>query len=70
MKLVKNWKRICLRSHSMWANYLGVAVLVAPEGLYVALEYDVASPRLWWALGVALIVYGMVGRLKSQGISE
>lgn len=70
MKLVKNAKRIALRSHSMWAGYLGMVALIAPEALYLALGYDVAAPRLWWLLGLLLVAYGLVGRLKAQGIND
>jgi len=28
MKLVKNWKAIAARSHSMWSIYLGIIVLL------------------------------------------
>ena len=68
MKLIiPNWRQVALRSHSMWAGYLGLAALVAPEGLYLLLGHDVASPRLWWLLGVLLVAYGLLGRLKNQG---
>jgi lysozyme len=70
MKLIKNARRVALRSHSMWAGYLGLAVLVAPEVLYAALGYDVASPRLWWGMGVLLVTYGLLGRVKDQGIGD
>lgn len=70
MKLVKNAKQIALRSHSMWAQYLALVCLLAPELAYVLLRYDVASPRLWWLLGVGLSIYGVVGRLKDQGIAK
>jgi len=29
--LVKHWKRIALKAHSMWAVYLGLATLIVPE---------------------------------------
>lgn len=67
MKLIPNWRRVALRSHSMWSGYLGLAALVAPEALYGLLGHDVASPRLWWLLGVLLVAYGLLGRVKDQG---
>ena len=70
MKLVKNAGRIALRAHSMWAGWLGIAVLILPEALYLGLGYDVASPRLWWFLGLALLIYGQIGRLIPQGLSD
>lgn len=67
MKLVPNAKRIALRSHSMWANYLGILCLVAPELIFWLRGVD-TNPRWWWIAGLALIVYGIIGRLKDQGI--
>ena len=69
MRLVKNARSICLRSYSMWANYLGIAALVAPETIYVMTGHD-TSPRLWWVAGVALILFGIVGRLIDQGMTR
>jgi len=54
----------------MWAFYLSLACLTAPEVLFVALGHDVASPRLWWGLGVGLLVYGIAGRLLDQGLAK
>jgi len=68
--LIPNWRRIALRSHSMWAGYLGLVALVLPEALFWALGHDVASPRLWWLAGVALVAYGLAGRLIDQGLSR
>lgn len=68
MKLINNWKAVAMRSHSMWAQYLALACLVTPEVAFVALGYDVASPRLWWSLGVLLSLYGVIGRIKDQGL--
>lgn len=70
MKLVPNWRRVALRSHSMWAGYLGLLALISPEALFLALDYDVASPRLWWGAGVSLLAYGLAGRLIDQGLSK
>jgi GH24 family phage-related lysozyme (muramidase) len=69
MKLVKDAKRIAMRAHSMWANYLGILCLIAPELIYWLFERD-TNPRLWWLAGIALIVYGIFGRLKDQGITR
>ena len=70
MKLISNWRRVALRSHSMWAGYLGLLSLLLPEALYLALGHDVASPRLWWLAGVLLVAYGLLGRLKYQGLDR
>lgn len=67
MKLVPNARRIALRSHSMWANYLGIACLIAPEVIFWLWARD-TSPRLWWGAGIGLIVYGIIGRMIDQGI--
>ena len=70
MKLICNWKAVALRSHSMLAQYLSLTCLLVPEALFLWLEYDVASPRLWWLLAVCFAVYGIFGRLKDQGLSK
>lgn len=67
MKLVENAGRIAMRSYSMWANYLGIACLLAPELIFYAIGVD-TNPRLWWIGGMVLIIFGIIGRLKSQGI--
>lgn len=69
MKLIPNAKRIALRSYSMWANYLGVVCLILPEAIFWATGRD-TDPRLWWLLGLGLIVAGIIGRLVSQGIGD
>lgn len=53
----------------MWANYLGIAVLVAPEIIYAMWEVDL-DPRMTWLAGLGLILAGLVGRLVSQGIDD
>ena len=70
MKLIKNWKSIATRSHSMWAGYIGLALLVLPELAYLALQYQVVNPYVSGYVGLALLVYGIVGRLIDQGIGD
>lgn len=67
--LVKNWKKIALKSYSMWAVYLGILTLVLPEVWYGVMGYDVVSPYLSGYLGVALLIYGGLGRLWDQGLN-
>lgn len=67
MRLIPNWKAVASRAHSMWAFYLSLFCLLLPEVIYWALEVD-TNPRLWWFLGVALLIYGIFFRLKDQGI--
>lgn len=69
MKLIDNWKTVARKAHSMWAFYLGLIALVLPEAIYVFTRID-TNPRLWWFIGVGLIVYGIVFRLKDQGIGD
>lgn len=69
MRLVKNWRDIARRAHSMWAFYLSVVALVAPDVIYMTLAID-TSPRLWWVLALALLLYGIWGRLKDQEIDR
>jgi len=69
MKLVKDAKRIAARAHSMWAFYLSLVCLAAPDAIYLIWERD-TNPRLWWIAAFALIIYGIWGRLKDQGITR
>lgn len=69
MNLVKNAGRIARRSHSMWANYLGILCLLIPEAVYLLTGRD-TNPRFWWLLGIGLIIYAIIGRLKDQGIDH
>lgn len=68
-KPVPNAKRIALRSYSMWANYAGIASLIAPEVIYAVWTVD-TNPRIWWVLGLGLILAGIVGRLVDQGMTR
>lgn len=67
MKLVPNAGNIALKAASMWANYLGVLVLITPELLYALFERD-TDPRISFFAGLGLIVAGIVGRLIDQGL--
>jgi len=69
MKLIPNWKDVVLYSHSMWANYLGIGAILTPEMLYLMLQVD-TDPRIWFALGVMFLLYGLLGRIKDQGIGS
>jgi GH24 family phage-related lysozyme (muramidase) len=53
----------------MWANYLGIAALIAPEAIYALWQID-TNPRLWWILGLGLILLGILGRLIDQGMTR
>lgn len=68
--LIDNWPKVALKSHSMWSLYLGIAALWAPEALYRYLGYDVAAPQFWFLIAQVLLVYGIVGRLKYQGVEK
>ncbi len=69
MRLIGNWRAVAARSHSMWAVWLGIACLITPDVLFLALGLD-TSPRLWWCLALGLLLYGAVGRLVAQGIDH
>jgi GH24 family phage-related lysozyme (muramidase) len=69
MKLIKNWRDVARRAHSMWALYLSAVCLVAPDLIFYFAGID-TSPRLWWVLALALLIYGIWGRLKDQGIDH
>ncbi len=69
MRLISNWRAVAARAHSMWAFYLSVLCLVAPDAIYLVAGRD-TNPRTWWMLALALLVYGIWGRLKDQGIDR
>lgn len=69
MKLIPDAGRIAWRAYSMWANYLGIAALLAPEIIYYVSERD-TNPRLWWFLGLGLIVAGIAGRIIDQATDD
>ena len=65
MKLIPEARRVAWRSYSMWANYLGLAALIVPEAIYWRWGIDM-NPRTLWFAGVALILFGTLGRLIAQ----
>lgn len=69
MKLIANWKSVAKTAHSMWALYASLFCLLLPEMIFWGFEID-TNPRIWWALGVALLIYGLIGRLWDQGIDR
>lgn len=69
MNLIPKWKEVATRSHSMWANYLGIAAITAPEAIYQFTGRD-TDPRGWFWAGVVLLLYGCFGRLINQGVDD
>ncbi|MGH1330763.1 MAG: lysozyme [Paracoccaceae bacterium] len=69
MKLIANWKSVAKTAHSMWAFYASLFCLLLPEVIFWGFEID-TNPRIWWMLGVALLIYGIIGRLWDQGIDR
>lgn len=69
MRLVKNARQVAWRSYSLWANYLGIAALIAPELIYAIWSID-TNPRIWWTAGFGLILFGIIGRLVDQDITR
>lgn len=64
-RLIPDARRVALRAYSMWANYLGLACLIFPEILFVGWQID-TNPRLWWGLGLGLLLASTIGRLIDQ----
>lgn len=69
MRFIRNAGRVARAAHSMWAIYLGIVCLWAPDAIYWTLGID-TSPRLWFLIANALLVYGAVGRLLDQSIDR
>jgi lysozyme len=70
IRLVKNWRQIAFKSHSMRATWAGLAVLLLPEIWFRLAGFDLVSPYLTGSVGVSLLVYGAMGRLIDQGIGD
>lgn len=64
-ELVEGWGDILKRAHSNWAQYLTLASLLVPEFVYGVLGRD-TDPRLWWWIAIALVIYGICGRMFKQ----
>lgn len=66
LRLVPGWRRVMRRSISMWAAYLSLAILVAPEIMFLfGIE---TSPYVAWVLALVVVVGGnIVGRIIDQG---
>lgn len=69
MKLLENWTDIAKRSHSMWSMYLGILALWMPDLIYVFAGFD-TSPRLWFVIANLFFAYGIIGRIKDQGMAR
>lgn len=65
MQLIPDWKKVAMRSYSMWSIYIELICLVLPEILFVFFGLD-SDPRIWWLSALALLVFGAVGRLIVQ----
>ena len=68
MKLVKNARQVMLRSWSLWANRMGILVLVLPEVWFLAAGYDAISPAARWVGGLGLMALAEVLRYLDQGL--
>lgn len=69
MKLIPDAKTVALKSYSMWANYCGIAAILAPDAIYLSTGRD-TNPHMWLAIGLGLIIAGIAGRIVSQGIAR
>lgn len=69
MKLIPNWKSVAKTAHSMWAFYASLICLLLPEIIFWLFDTD-TNPRIWWVAGMALLVYGIIGRIWDQGIDR
>ena len=69
MKLVENWRSIMKSAHSQWAQYLAILSLTVPEVLFIVGGID-TNPSVWWWVALGLCIYGIIGRVKDQGISQ
>lgn len=65
MKFIPNVWQVALRAYSMLANYLGIVCLFAPDVIYYYSGVD-TNPHMWVILSLALILFGIFGRLIDQ----
>ena len=40
MKMIPDAKTVALKSYSMWANYFGIAAIMAPDAIYLSTGRD------------------------------
>lgn len=67
MKLVKNAKRVLVRSWSVWAGgYLALIWLMVPEALFGLWGIEL-SPLLVWVVAFALASLAPILRVLDQG---
>jgi len=69
MKLIPNWQTIAISAHSMWAFYASLLCLLMPEIIFGLFDVD-TNPRIWWVIGILLLIYGIIGRIWDQGIDR
>lgn len=70
LELVSNAGKVYARSHSMWAVYLGYALLIVPELIFWWLGRDVVAPQVWWWGALLALTYGLIGRgLRQRKVS-
>lgn len=65
IELVDDWDLVLKHAGSMWANYLGLIVLVVPEIFFWITGIDY-NGSVTWTLGVVLILYGTCRRVFKQ----
>jgi GH24 family phage-related lysozyme (muramidase) len=53
----------------MWAFYASLICLLLPEVIFAVFETD-TNPRIWWVIGILLLIYGILGRVWDQGIDR
>lgn len=63
--LEKNARQILLISYTAWAFYALAAVTLLPDLIYLTWEID-TNPVVWSSLQIAIIIFGLVGRLLLQ----
>lgn len=66
MKLIPNARGVALRSYALWANRIGILVLVLPELWFAVAGYDVISPAGRWIGGLALMLMAEALRYVDQ----
>lgn len=65
LKVIPNAKKVAFKAYSMWANYLGILVLITPELLFLFAGID-TNPAIWFIAGLVLIIAGIIGRILDQ----
>lgn len=70
MALIPNWRRVLLKSWSLWAGaYLPLLILLLPEMLFAVWAVEISPVAVWLAAFVSAGIAPML-RIWDQGLRK